>query len=1061
MARRRAWSLVLIPLVLGSAALAAFLVLPVVEAGALVAAASAPPEALAAVPAWETWKNNSTDPQFAQLGYEVVFVASKIVESPQTCCVKQPGGGCINQTLPRGDYAIGTDVLRATKPSEGNSLWIVTRNGDVKKLFPLPSHENVSITNPYTGQPANLIDTPFGLLDNGSVVEPNVSEDGQRILFSYFHDVLDAIPSNQGGMSKKGADIYVMDMSAILADPTITPSQTTMPVTRVTFAGTETTTERDAEAMNLTTVNLGNNGWGNVYLHPIEFRNRDGLNYMFVSSLKRNVNSNFSFGHENYNLNLYIAPINSDGSMGLKQQMFYYTTTSAMSPTPLPNGAAFSYQATTADARNWQIQSVDSEGRWNPLIGYGSNPDLYHLGAYCVDDGSAGSAAGDYFIATRYYNLNNNGFGALFKLNLADQGLNTYDDGVQWGYKPKQLNSSKITQGVPEGDKSSETGPSSGIFTGKMTSPRCGAPMDLFFAYSPTSANGKDCSSDGRNIYHSYIGYRENLDGFNPLATWTTPGGDGHRILADDSNDSFTLTWPVPVLSWQARTGNAKQAVAAKIIDPKSSVVAGIPFAQIGTSAIYNTDRLPYDCRLKPSYLPYDPILQKTEHNVNDQILWNFDGLTKVIPDPLQVYPPTCAPLREQDVLGIQINVTSNQLNHDCCNLGYETDATGDQETARILGVYDVRGQGDTSFIATIPAHTPFEFHLLDAQYGLRLVDVRAWHDLDPRETRTDCGGCHQHEENGAIEFKGTVADGLDAPLDMTAQTQTVTYDSTCAPIVVTSANASEAIPEWNADVWVGDAGSAGVTSGFDTYCGSCHRPGGSGTGKFSYTDENSAFDNLRSGLWADALNGAIGSPAWWAARGEGQRTDGRNPANYASSPYSHTASHSTNPGLCNQGDATKAAWVHTFGQWIDSHMPRDTGLTFGGKALDAKWDRYHPTVDGAVIDGFCKGKRVRIGYWDESGSLANVEAYLNGAPMPGFNPGPKNNGSRVVNLGRLGLTLTNSDVVKVLAEDSAGNRIWYEKTGKKLKKDCTPKFIQIDPNPFFPIGPSLPLPHP
>ena len=1048
MFRRHSWPLFLIPVALGFAVLVSFSALPATQVEAAIAASQAAAVPLAPAPAWETWANNPGNTQYVQLGYDVVFVATKILESSSGNCP------------PLGQYDIGTDVVAATKPSAGNSLWIVTRNGDVKKLFPLPSHENVVIRNPYNGEPENLIETPVGFLDNGSVVEPNVSEDGTRILFSYFHDTLDTIASNQGGMSKKGADIYVMDMSAILADPTITPSLSNMPVTRVTFAGSETTTERDAEAMNLTTANIGNNGWGNVYLHAIEFRNRDGLNYLFASSVKRNVNSNRVFGVSNYNLNLYVAPINPNGSMGPKRQMFYYTTTSAMSPTPLPNGAAFSYQASTADGRNWHIQSVDSEGRWNTLIGYGSNPDLFHLGAYCVDDGSAGSVAGDYFIATRYYNLNNNGFGALFKLNLADQGLNTYDDSVQWGVKPRQFNSIKITRGVPHADETSEI-QSTGTYTGKMTSPSCGLPMDLFFAYTPTSANGKDCSTDGKNIYHAYIGYRENLEVFDPTVAWSSPGGDGLRILVDDSNDYYTLVWARPLLSWMQRTGNAKQGVAAPIIDPASKVQAGLPFAQVGTSAIYNTDRKPYDCWLSPGNKPYDPITQITRHNINDKIVLNFDAVTKVFPDEDQ-YDQGCAPVGEEDVLAIQINVTSNKLNHNCCGLGYETDgsgvvpmnSSGMQETARILGIYDVSAQADTSFIATIPANTPFEFHLLDIEYGLRLVDVRSWHDLDPRETRTNCNGCHQHEAGAYMpKFAGTVADGLAQPLDMTAQTQIVTYDSSCTPVVVTTANASEAMPEWVEDVWVGDAGAPGITSGFDTYCGSCHRsPNGSALSKFSYTDEASAYENLKDGIWASTIAGAIGSPAWWAARGK--RTDGRDPLDYTASPYSYDPIHGTALNLCGQSDATKANWVHTFGQWIDNHMPRNTGLTFGGKTLDAKWDRYHPTVDGAVVDSSCMGLGVRIGYWDESGSLANVEAYINGTPMAGFVFGPTANGSQVIRLGLLGVSIADSDVIEVHAEDNAGNRVWYEKTGKKLKSECRPSLLKADP-----VQPGGPIP--
>lgn len=997
-----------------------------------------PVAAAAQSPSWETWSNNPGNDQYAQIPYEVVFVATPIVETVLPC---SPFG---NQ--PIGQYEIGTDVLGATKPSPGNELWVLTRNGDVKKLFPLPSHETVNVVHPGTGAMVPLIDTPLGQLNKASVVEPNISEDGERILFTLFHDATFNINSNQGGMSEKGADLYVMDMTALLDDPAITPNASNMPVTRLTFKdygganpkGNNEPIDQNDGAMNLTTVNLGNNDWGTVEMHGIELRTRDGLKYVWVSGEKRNTNSNKSFGHNNYNLNLKIADIRADKSMGTARQFQYYTTTSALSPTPLPDGFAFAYQATTADARNWQIQSIDSEGRWKPLIGYGSNPDLFHLGAYCVDNDGQGAPDGDYFVGTRYYNLNNNGFGALWRLNLADQGINSYDLGVQWGFKPRQKGQTKITQGVPDGDDPSAIG--------KMTSPACGLPNDLFFAYTPTSANGRKCSADGKDIYHAYIAYRADLQPFDPTATWTPAGGDGPRIAVDDSTDTLTLAWPRAVLSWQQRTGQTQQQVAPEIIDPTTPIAPGRPYAIVGTSALYNTDRKPYDCWLKPAYQPYDPIAQASEHNINDQFIWNFDALSKVIPDPMGMFPPGCAPVREEDVLGVQINLTSNKLNHNCCNLGYQTDGAGDQETVRTLGVYDVRAQSDTSFKARVPANVPFEFHLLDAEFGMRLVDVRTWHSLKPRESRYDCGGCHQHEEGQAIPFAGTVA-SQQAPLNMVGQTQVVTYDATCSPMLVTSGNATEATPEWIEDIWVGDAGAPGVTTGFDTYCGECHRQGSTnpnaGTSAFSYTGEADAYNTLKSQKWADAINGALGSPAFWAARGK--RTDGR----MGSFPdWNHDPVHATDPDLCGQNnppDAAKASWVAKLGQWIDNLMPRDTGNTFGGMTLDAKWDRYHPTVDGAVIDGLCRGTRLRVGYWDDSGILARVEATKNGTTI----------GSPLVNVPNgvrtfTGLNIKGRDVIKVSAEDPDGNRIWYEKTGAQLKKDCKPTVVQIeDPLPL------------
>lgn len=986
-----------------------------------IVVATAPPAA-AQAPQWETAANHSGDPLYVQLPYEVVFVATPIVEttSPSTC------GG-----LPAGQYEIGTDVLGATRPSAGNSLWVVTRNGAVKKLFPLPVHESTLVTHPDTSQQVPLIDTPVGMLDKGSVVEPNVSEDGRRVIFGYFHDATFNIPTNQGALSKRGADLYVMDMSALLADPSADPA--TLPVKRLTFkiydgTGAQADADKNKNAMNPLVVNNGNNGWGTVYMHGTEMRTADGLKMVYVSGEKRLMNSNDDFGHSNYNLNLNIADINADGSLGAKRQFQYYTTTSALSPTPLPEGIAFSYQATTGDGRNWQIQRSDSVGRWAPLIGYGSNPDLFHLGAYCVatQTDSHGNPPGDYFVATRYYNQNNNGYGSLWKINLAETGINTYDDNTFWGVKPKQKNARRISLFVPDGDDPSAKNPA-GQFYGKITSPRCGRPDELLFSYTPTSANGRLCATDGKDIYHAYIAFRQGFEDFDPTATWTPTSNDGLRILVRDSNNVYNLSWMAAMLSWPQRTGDAQQAFTNSVIDPHSPILPGQPFAQVGTSAIYNTDRLPYDCWLGPGGggQPYNP--NTLSNNQKDQITKNFDAVTKVL--HTGGVPDFCKPLAKEDVLGAQINITSNNINHLCCSLGYETDNSGRQETVRQLGVYDVRGQTDGSFKAMIPSHVPFEINLLDSRYGMRLVDTRSWKSLQARETRTDCGGCHGHKPGQAIPFAGTVA-ASQPPLDMVTQTQTVNYDGSCNPILTISAQATVRMPEWKQDIW----------PGLNTHCSSCHTGAGSGTTVFSYTDEATAYNELRNKNYADTLSGALGSPAFWAARGE--RTDGRNNALYAatSPPYRFSAVHATTPGLCAQNDTAKAAWVHSLGQWIDNHMPRDTSGNF-----PADKDRYHPTIDGAISDSLCGGTALRVGYWDDSGSLQTLQVFKNGVSIAG--PWSALNGSRQLT----GLSIANTDVIKVYAEDADGNRQWYEKTGRQLKRDCRVKFqiVEVQPQPL------------
>ena len=979
---------------------------------------------------WETTANHSGDPQYVALPYEVVFVGVPIVEVPDS-----DGSGV------KGSYQIGTDVLQANEPTAGNHLWVVNRNGAVKKLFPLAVHETMTVTHPDTGQQVPLIDTPLGQLDDASVVEPNVSEDGTLVYFGYFHDTTFNIPSNQGGMSKRGSDLYALDMSPMLADPDVNPQ--TLPVRRLTFkiydgSGAQDETDKNKGAMNPgLAASTGLNGWGTVYMHATEMRTKNGLDLVYVSNERRLMNSNDPMGHENHNFNLHIADLKADGSLGAHRQFQYYTTTSALSPTRLRNGIAFSYQATTEDGRNWHIQKSDSEGRWSPLIGYGTNPDLFHLGTFCVDtQGDGQSPPGDYFVATKYYNANNNGFGALWKIRLADAGINTYDDNSSWGVKPKQKGARQISDGVVSADyPSGKDG--SGNYIGKITTPACGLPDQLLMAYTPTSANGRLNDDQGnRHIYDSHIAFRSGLDNFHPTDPVDLVLNTGLRTLVDESTNALNLTWPKAVISHGQRTGDAQQQTADRIIDKDSTVTPGNPFAQVGTSSSYNTDRKPIDCWLGAGggNTPYNPNL--LSGNQKEQIWKNFDTLTYV-QDPSSF----CDDLLPSTVLGIAIHITSNKTNHACCTFGYQTADSSPKEATKLLGVYDVRDQADQSFQALIPSHTPFEFHLIDRQYGLRLVDVRSWHSLYPRETRTNCGGCHQHEEGKAIPFAGKVADSQ-PPLDMVTATQRVTYDDACQPMLVTSAQPTESAWEWQADIY----------PGFDQHCGSCHNvntapPTEPGLNALAYSNEGDAYNQLRGRYYANSISGALGSPAFWAARGE--RTDGRDDTLYQPGggydggnwPYHFSTIHATDPNLCGQGDLAKAQWVHRLGQWIDNHMPRDTGASY-----PYQHDWYHPAVDVAAVDRVCQAKNLRVGYWDDSDFLQTVETYVNDVLIDSVSAVA--NGSHRI----LGLTLVNSDRVKVVATDATGNRQIYEKKVKQLKAECDSGgvvVIGIDPVQF------------
>ncbi len=744
-------------------------------------------------PGWDTRANHLGNPNYFQPAYPIVFVkAPPAFEPPPgatvcrdvipsiypqagsvVSCGAPPPAGCNDYTdgqgrlhdletvVPRDaqefNYHLGTDVMSATNPGVGNELWIyIPPYGQVKKLFPRPIHD----TN-------NIIDfTP----SVGSVVEPSLSEDGTKVYFSYFQDATEGagtLTKQMEQIPRSGADIYSIDLAPLLANPLLNLDSLTVTrlTTRTYTPGTHTQapSSRDAEAMNPTLAATTTNdftNFGTVYLHPTEVRTRRGLYLAYASNKRRLANSNNPMLPSNYNLNLHFARLNPDGTLGPEDNEFqYYTTTSAMSPTPLREGLAFSYQSTTDDPRYWHIQKLDSEGRWNSLIGYGSGDQLFHLGSFCVAD--EGGNKKDYFVALKYYNINNESFGSLWRQDLAQVGRNMYDNPTGSGVLvPSQDGATELTT-APGASLSQDT-PSpydaaTGKHYGKFTTPRCGGVNQLYFAYTPTSANHRlldyDCS---RDIYRSHIGYRPNL------LPWT-PGKDvpiGHHTVIKRTNDDFNLLWPVPVVPWSVRSdGNATQLFTqTAATQPTPHIVPGEPFALIGTSALWNTDRRPPECYIDqtqpggPFYFhPFGSSGIDALGNQNDQLTNNQDIWTQVYVGGFCSLPP------QDSILGIAINVTSNKANMNDL-IGYETGGFNSaKEATRLLGVYDVRPprppQNDQSFLATIPANVPIEFHALDSMYGMKLADVRSWHSLKPRETRTDCGGCHQHESGATGDF--------------------------------------------------------------------------------------------------------------------------------------------------------------------------------------------------------------------------------------------------------------------------------------------------------------------
>ncbi len=675
------------------------------------------------------------------------------------------------------------------------------------------------------------------------------------------------------------------------------------------------------------------------------------------------------------------------------------------------------------------------------LYGYGIGNEAAHLGTFCVKRTNGALPSGDYEVVTQYYNANNNGFGFIVAQDMAKAGINRYNQpsGAGVGWLPAQVGSYNLTPGVKKGDYKSPVG--------KFTTPACGGPDKLYLTYDPGWGNHKNDA----HPYHPEIVFTD-LEPAHP----STVGAYLPVIRSLDSH--WGAVWAKPLIDWTYRLtgaphprGKAKKARPPSVIDPNTPIPAGHPFAMVGTASLINTDIKPIDCKDSQGY--YNPY---KAGNTIDQILNNIDSLTRVIvdaPGDINAQTGSCAKPTRDDVFGIAIYLTSNKINDDQNSSwaqGYTTDGRfgNTKETKRLLGVFEIGmdGQTDTSFKAIVPANVPIDFHLLDRN-GLKLADVRSWHSLKPRETRADCGGCHNHRAGEGMSWDSSdSADPNVTPHDMVRTTPAITYDASCQPMRQTHDAPVQNVPAWQ-----------DLSAPFQQYCGGCHADNGpsatpASLDALSYDpnllndlSDGSPLYTMRKKKYIDRYS-ANASRLFWAARGA--RTDGRDNDKlaYQPSPADYSDYTEDNPkrcgykfsdvhaslGLCDGSDPDAAHWVYQLGQWIDNHAVADTGKPYGYHD-----DRFHPTVDGALEGGAdcLHPQSFNVGYWDDSGGLASLSIDINGQVWR--TETDLTNGVYAVPLGGVDISGLVPTRVKVTATDAAGNTQRYEKSVRELILEC------------------------
>ncbi|HBL26866.1 MAG TPA: hypothetical protein DD490_08535, partial [Acidobacteria bacterium] len=283
--------------------------------------------------------------------------------------------------------SVWPDTVRPLTPDAGAQLVLLKRDGSREVVFPLER---------YRGQ----IDTPAGKpLAAGAVADPNVSFDGRQVLFTWYHD-LTAVNPQRGdpegpSLSTAGADLYKLDLTTRalvrLTTQALTPN-----------TGNGARFEPGVAGSNHPRIGVFNTGgtWA------------PGRRIVFTSSRNNFVPPKaFNTGQRV----MQLFAMDDDGRN--VEPIGHLNLAMALHPQVLLDGRiAFSSweEQGLRDVRQFPLWVIGPDGRnWHGLSGF-AEPFLVHHFMTQMPGGD--------LVVTRYYNLNNNGFGDLIRYPLDPAG---------------------------------------------------------------------------------------------------------------------------------------------------------------------------------------------------------------------------------------------------------------------------------------------------------------------------------------------------------------------------------------------------------------------------------------------------------------------------------------------------------------------------------------------------------------------------------------------------------------------------------------------------------------
>ena len=630
----------------------------------------------------------------------------------------------------------------------------------------------------------------------GSITDPVVSYDGQWVYYVHIHNLQNA---NQWSPPAEGADIYKIHL----------PTRKIVRLTNQKFspnlgAGKWSADFRQPKGDDQYKLNWYDYGVYNMGPYPLPggkivfTSNRDGFKP--------------AKGYPAIALQLFVMDdrdddLPADADPTNLEKIGHLNISGALHPVVLRDGRIMYSTLESQGLRSdilWGIWTIHPDGtNWAPLVSAfdpGGAPNGFHFQTQLAD----GS-----IVVEEYYNQNNSGFGALIKLPESPPDgyppfgpafmndprnkpwrYGRFENGrPKWYRKPfmptGSVSLTPFSLGLEGPADVSDIKDKNSPKVGKFTHPSAAPDNHCLVVYSPGPVN------------HQYR-FLPQLDGGIYLLK---NGGVIEepaelRLIKNDPN--YNECWPRAVVPYRRIFGIGEPATLPRLVNDgskSSHLPTGTPFGLVGTSSFYKRESYPNgvvpDGSVTATFSgkddPWKGLDEFTSHGNGMQLNWHNQGADAGLYDNEEIHA----------VRILAMEATTDRKRGEKTGRQFYNHA---RERLRILGEVPLRkfadgkqpldpdGNPDTSFLAKIPADTPFTFQTLDKQ-GLVLNMAQTWHQLRPGEIRHDCGGCHAHSQK-PTRFEDTAAARPDYQI----------FDLSRKTPLITPKDQDESQRQWDAD---------------------------------------------------------------------------------------------------------------------------------------------------------------------------------------------------------------------------------------------------------------------